>query len=1359
DLTRYLDLLRKQPNEVKTLADDLLVTVTSFFRDPAVFQELEKVAFPQIFDTKKPGDSIRVWSVGCATGEEAYSLAMLLIEEVTRRDVAVNIQIFASDLHERSLAKAREGFYPGDIDADVSPERLKRFFVKEDSGYRIRKEIRELVVFAPHNIMADPPFSRIDLVSCRNLLIYLQRELQRDVIELFHYALNPEGFLVLGTSETLDTADLFRTEDKKHCIYQKRNVPAPEPRLPVFPLSRGSVPPSAIDATDHQAEPIAYGKLHQRMIEGYAPPSLLVSPDDKVVHFSSHVGRYLVHPGGELTSSVVKLVRDELRVELRAVLHKSREQKTQLSSSPIMVKFNGELAPVVIHVRPAPEPHHEGYALIIFEEGQREEMKRRLAKKAGGAAVFKEQRETKLDELQTEIDFARQRTQAVIEEYETGQEELKSSNEELQSANEELRSTLEELETSKEELQSMNEELQTVNQENRHKVEELAQLSSDLQNLMAATDIATLYLDRDLRILRFTPKVSELFSVRLTDRGRPLSDLTHRLGYGDLQADAQQVLKNLVPVEREISDMTGRWYLTRLLPYRSAEDRIEGAVITFVEITDRKHTEQQLAEAKQYAETIIETLHEPLVVLNPDLTVKSCNRAFYEHFKVSAGATYGRKIYDLGNGQWNIPALRQLLEEVLPKNQSFTEYEVSHDFEDLGHRVMLLNGRRLDHMQLILLGIRDITDRKKGENELRESEQRLQKMVNVEGVGVLIFDKAGTLIEANEAFLNMTGYTRADVESHNLAWRTLTPPEYLEASERQMVRLKETGRIGPYEKEYIRKDGSRSWMAFAGASLGDDRIIEYCFDVTDRKRAEQALYQSETQFRTLVEQVQHYAIFMVDTEGCCKSWNEGVRRVLGFDEREFVGCDVTRLIFSPEDVAAGVPEAELKTAAETGTASNDRWMRRKGGERFYAMGITTALRDDKGQLIGFMKVMRDQTEQKQLEDELQHVAADLADINNRKDEFLATLAHELRNPLAPIRAGLELMSLAKDDPEILENTRLMMERQTKQLVNLVDDLLDVSRITRGKLSLRKFHVKLDDIIQIVIESSRPHIQAASHELIVNVPAEPIYLHADPNRLAQALSNLLNNAAKFTPDGGRIWLTAEQQNGEVCISVKDTGIGIPNDMLEQIFEMFTQIDRWQHKSDVGLGLGLTLVKSLIELHGGSINVTSEGAGRGSTFSVRLPVASKEALEKRDSPDDVPADKPASLRVLVVDDSKPAADTMSKVIALFGNDVRTAYDGKQALALTEEFQPQVILMDIGMPGMSGYEAAQRIRQQSNGNNILLIALTGWGQDSDRDRTKEAGFDHHIVKPADPSYLRHLLSEAKKRFAQQTGTEVPR
>ncbi|MGB3587599.1 MAG: chemotaxis protein CheB, partial [Tunicatimonas sp.] len=319
-LTDYLTLLREQPEEVQALADDLLITVTSFFRDPDVYSHLEKQVIPKLFANKRSNESIRVWSVGCATGEEAYSLAMLFVEQAPQLILPPLVQIFATDLHESSLQQAREGFYSGDITADVSPERIKRFFIKEAGGYRIRKEIREMVVFAPHNLLGDPPFSRLNLIVCRNLLIYLQRSIQRDVFELFHYALLPDGYLLLGSSETTENADLFISEEKKLCLYRKRNVPGPDLHLPVFPPLRSRIG-RKVEPPQSEGEPIAYGTLHQHMVERYAPPSLLVTPDDKVVHLSENMGRYLIHPGGKITANVFKLVRKELRIELRAALY------------------------------------------------------------------------------------------------------------------------------------------------------------------------------------------------------------------------------------------------------------------------------------------------------------------------------------------------------------------------------------------------------------------------------------------------------------------------------------------------------------------------------------------------------------------------------------------------------------------------------------------------------------------------------------------------------------------------------------------------------------------------------------------------------------------------------------------------------------------------------------------------------------------------------------------------------------------------------------------------------------------------------------------------------------------------------
>jgi CheY-like chemotaxis protein len=388
--------------------------------------------------------------------------------------------------------------------------------------------------------------------------------------------------------------------------------------------------------------------------------------------------------------------------------------------------------------------------------------------------------------------------------------------------------------------------------------------------------------------------------------------------------------------------------------------------------------------------------------------------------------------------------------------------------------------------------------------------------------------------------------------------------------------------------------------------------------------------------------------------------------------------------------------------------------------------------------------MRDHTEQKQMEEELRQLAAELSAASRQKDEFLATLAHELRNPLAPIRTGLELMGMAQDDPHVVEDIRQTMERQTHQLIALVDDLLDISRITRGRLVLRKSLVAMADVVQSAVEAAIPVIDAAGHTLHIELPERPMYLTADPHRLSQIISNLLNNAAKYTPAGGQIWLSAGNDDQQVVLAVKDTGIGIPADMLERIFEMFSQVESPQDSGESGLGIGLTLVKTLVEMHGGSIEVQSAGLNQGSTFTVRLPVEDVSTRKEKEQhrPFEQPTDT-SHRRILVVDDNQSAASMLGLVIERLGHEVLTANDGEEAIRVAAEFRPEIMFLDIGMRQMNGYEVARHIRRQTWGQAIVLIALTGWGQDSDRQKTKEAGFDEHMVKPAEPAELRRLLA----------------
>jgi PAS domain S-box-containing protein len=503
--------------------------------------------------------------------------------------------------------------------------------------------------------------------------------------------------------------------------------------------------------------------------------------------------------------------------------------------------------------------------------------------------------------------------------------------------------------------------------------------------------------------------------------------------------------------------------------------------------------------------------------------------------------------------------------------------------------------------------------------------------------------------------------------------------------------------------------------------------------------------QKEELFQLMVEGVKDYAIVLLDPTGKVVRWNVGAERILGYHEAEIVGQHFSRF-FTPEDLAAGKPDHELQEAATAGVAQDENFLVRKDGSRFYASGVTTALRD--GALRGYSKIFRDLTERRRLEEELQRRADQLVEADRRKDEFLAMLSHELRNPLAPILNALHLMDQVGTNHPILQQARDMVERQVRHLTRLVDDLLDVARITKGKVQLHPEPVELAVVLQRAVETSRLLLDSRRHELVVALPAQPVWLRADPARLEQVVTNLLTNAAKYTEPGGRVWLTAALGQDRVMVQVRDTGAGIAPDLLPHIFDLFTQAERTLDRSQGGLGVGLTLVKSLVEMHGGTIRAASGGLGQGSEFTLELPVLPASAARPMETAG-TPAAPTGSLRVMVVDDNWDAADSLAMLLRLTGHEVQTAHDGASALSAAGAFHPAVIFLDIGLPGMDGYQVAERMRRQPELAGVVLVALTGYGQEEDRRRSQAVGFDYHLVKPADPQQVLELLGMLVNRL----------
>ena len=984
DLGAYVRFLQSNPAEVEALYQDVLISVTSFFRNPEAFEALKGNVFPRLTQGRSRHEPVRIWVLGCSTGEEAYSIAITFAEFAEASGRQIPLQLFATDLNGVGIEKARAGIYSKTITQDVSPERLRRFFVEVDGHSRISRSIRDLCIFARHNVLSEPPFSRIDLISCRNVLIYLEPSLQQRVLATLHYALNPRGFLWLGGSETIGAyRDLFEMEDTRQKVYVRKPGATPVAVAPL-PTLRGAEPRAASQPGREVAAPGAdpQREADRLALARYAPASVLINADLEITQFRGETSPYLAPSPGKASFNLLKMLREGLLVGVRGAVHKAKRDEAPAREEGLRVKSNGGYRKVNVQV--IPFRGNSGTAqffLVLFEgaaqgpephtaQARQESAKARPhGRRELGAA------EGEIARLKQELAATREYLQSVIEQQEAANEELQSSNEEVQSANEELQSTNEELETSKEEIQSSNEELATVNEELKNRNLELGQSNNDFVNLLASVQLPIVMLGADLRIRRFTPMAEKLFNLIPADVGRPITDITLHVDLPDLEQMLDDVVETARGKEHELRDTQGRWYLLRLRPYRTLENRIDGVVLVLIDVDSLKQMEQTLA---------------------------------------------------------------------------------------------------------------------------------------------------------------------ARVE-------------------------------------------------------------------------------------------------------------------------------------------------------------------------------------------------------------------DLATADRSKNEFLAMLAHELRNPLAALSNALQILKEPAATADMVSQAHDVMSRQLQNMARMVGDLLDITQLTSGTVHLDRRPVKVATLVAHAEELIAHQIGKRSQELSISLPPDDVFLEGDVVRLEQALATLLDNASKFTHQGGHIWLTAEcspgtqSGPGEVTIRVRDDGIGMAADVLSRVFDLFMQADRSLARGQGGLGIGLTVVRRLIELHGGRVEASSPGLGQGSEFAVRLPIMAHGVVHASQAPPPMEATSPNAVarRVLVADDNVDAAQTLAMILNVAGYETQITHDGPSTLTSAATFRPQVIFLDIGMPGMDGYETARQLRKLPGSARALLVAVTGYSQDTDRRRATEAGFDHYLIKPVQSGTALQLLS----------------
>jgi two-component system, chemotaxis family, CheB/CheR fusion protein len=1104
-LESYRDFLHEHAHERPALLKDMLISVTNFFRDREAFDALELEVIPRLFEQTSDDTRIRAWSAGCATGEEAYSLAMLLTEAATPN--AVSVQVFATDIDEDAIAHARHGFYSSAVAADVSASRVARFLIREDDGYRVHKALREKVLFARHNVLQDPPFSKLDLIVCRNLLIYLNRDVQSRALEMFHFALRPGGYLFLGSSESAEVVSKYFTPvDKKNRIYRANAVGRTgiylhsPTRLPSTVLTTGAT--AAATAAQDRRE-YSLSEIHRKAVEDRLPPSILVDRDGHVAHMSQSAGVYLRLTGGAPSYQLTALIVPELRLELRTSLFQAGQDGTSVRSRAVDLERGGHMLSVSIEVRPIRDQEQVGgFQLVVFHEGP--------ARSAALATESDNEQTPILLQLEEELRRAKEQLQATVEESESSNEELKASNEELQSINEELRSATEELETSKEELQSINEELITVNHELKLKVEETAKVNDDLSNLVASTDIATVFVDRDMCIKRFTPRAADVFRLIPADVGRSLLDLNHSLDYPDLAADASLAFQALRTIEREVGSQDGRWYISRLLPYRTAEDRIEGAVMTFI-------------------------------------------------------------------------------------------------------------------------------------------------------------------------------------------------------------------------------------------------------DITRRRAAEEAARNSEERMRLVADSAIDYAIITTNPDGIITSWSKGAERMFRYSDSDAIGRHAN-LIFTSEDRAQGAFQDEMEQARTQGRATDDRWHLRADGERIFCSGITTPL--NQGGFHGYAKIARDITQEKRREREREELlraekasreAAQSAVL--MKDEFLAVMSHELKHPLNLILMNAELIARSAtvaDDAATLRSADAIRKTVEGQ-ARIIDDLLDLSRLTTGKLALNITEVNVSDSLRRVADGMRDELAARSVTLSLTLPDADVTMTADGIRIEQIVWNLLGNALKFTRATGHVWATLSSTDTHIRLEVTDDGIGISPSLVGRVFDMFEQGATLKNRATGGLGIGLALVRQLVDLHGGEVSASSPGPDRGASFVVVLPVRS---VRQNEAALMIAARWTPQLpgrRIVVVDDAQELLEPFAELLRMEGATVATANTGAMALSILASGDHDILLSDIGMPDMDGHELIERVRADPANRDILAVALTGFGRPQDERRALKAGFDAHISKPIS---MRVLLAALERLHKSREG-----
>lgn len=1255
----YLQKVREDSVERKKLVRDLLINVTDFFRDKKAFELIRSMVLPQIFKNLGKGKDLRVWVAGCASGEEAYSIAIQILEARSAARKENQIEIFATDIDEKAIQTAREGVYPESIISEVPEEYLEKYFtpLKNRQGYKINNKVRDMISFATHNLATDPPFSHVHLVTCRNVLIYLKKEVQHKILSSFYFALDPDQYLFLGSSETLgNNEESFKAISKKWRIYQKVHSGEESRKLLRSLTMRDSEKKQVPEQGEHflkrtyrQKSPSKSDRLRNAILKTVVPAMVIVNEDDRIIFNHGNLNPFLTLPEGEPRFDINEMVHPSMSSRLRSALFRTKKDGEPDSfKCSIPGEDNAPDQQVEVRLLPMPDLENaSGKAIgIIFQKLRKKEAEH----ESGGTSEPYQVNQN----LEQELSETKEELQNTLEELESSTEELRASHEEALSTNEELQSANEELEASAEELRSLNEELSTVNAQLKDKVQELEQTHNDVENFFSSTKIPTIFLDPEFKIQRYTPAGEKLLGIGPNDIERPIFSLRHELLDKDLLAECQQVLYNFIPVYKEKQCQNGKWYTREIKPYKTEDRRIEGVVLIFQDITEVK-TLSKRAESREQQQSVVARLG--LLALSgsePEQIIQMAVKEVAHVLEV-----------DLCKVLKYQPEQKNLL---LVAGTGWHEGLVGSATvpDDNGSQA----GFTLEYQDPVI--VKDLAKEKRFSGPTLLTDHGV-----VSGISCLI--------------------------NHS-------DPPY--------------GVLGVHTRKYREFSSEDANFIVSVANMLSTAIRS--------RETQERVFSSEQKFRTIANSIPQLA-WMTDETGYIFWYNERWYQLTGTTPEEMLGWG-WKEVHHPDHI--GRVLKKFKKHIAKGTEWEDTFpLRTAKGDYRWFLSRAKPIRDKDGAIIHWFGTNTDITEQRELENSLKNAIVKLEDEDTRKNDFLAVLGHELRNPLAAIKGCAEMIDEGIGEPEEFND---ILQRSTNNMAKLLDDLLDLSRVNRSSIVLDKQQVNISRLLKDkVTEFSR---LAKDKEITIESDiTTSLYINGDETRLEQIFSNLLNNAIKFSSQG-RIEITAKVENEEVQIEVKDDGVGMKEGDLQRVFEPFFRASR-NNTNSTGLGIGLSLVKNLTELHDGMVKAKSKGVGEGATFTVTFPALSSKETEQVERQAAGVVVNPGIV-VALIDDNQDILATQTALFKNLGCKVFTSETGGAGVELILSKTPDVAFVDIGLPDIDGYTVASEVRKKEYTKK--LVAVSGYGHNQAREKSTTSGFDEHIAKPLTLKDIKLILKK---------------